>query len=74
MPQKTLRHVRKDLKNIAYPYLFILSEGKTINENPMDYDLTMFLSYARETLPSPTQKRKKRLSHKQPLAANATVC
>lgn len=45
--------VRKDLKNIIYPYLFVLSEGEEINENPLDFQLMMFHASSQELLPSP---------------------
>ena len=47
------RRVRKDLKSIIYPYLFVLSEGKTIDENPLDFRLMMFHTSSQELLPSP---------------------
>lgn len=45
---------RKDLRNIVYPFLFILSEGKTINNNPLDFKLTMFHMTSKEQIRSPT--------------------
>lgn len=53
------RRVRSDLKAIIYPYLFILSEGKTIEDNPLDFQLMMFHASSKELLPSPQRSRKK---------------
>lgn len=57
MARRTSR-VRKDLKAIVYPYLFVLSEGKMIEENPLDFRLMMFHSSSQEVLPSPHSPKK----------------
>ena len=41
---------RKDLKLIVHPYLFVLKEGKKIQENYLDYSLLMLLVVSPEVL------------------------
>ncbi len=52
------KKIRKDLKSIIYPYLFVLSEGKTIEDNPLDFRLLMFYSASQEVLVSPLRSER----------------
>lgn len=43
----------KDLKLILHPYLFVLKEGKQIQDDLLDYSLMMLLVSCPETIKSP---------------------
>jgi hypothetical protein len=43
----------QDLKHLLYPYTFVLSEGKKIKKNYLDYSLCMLQVGFPETIQSP---------------------
>ena len=49
MRSKTNIHLR----TMLHPYIFVLKEGKGINDNFFDYSLMMMLINSKEMLPSP---------------------
>lgn len=46
------------LRTILHPYIFVLKEGKEINDNFFDYSLMMMLINSNETIRSPAGLRK----------------
>jgi len=48
----------KDLKLILHPYLFVLKEGKEIQDDLLDYTLMMLLVSCPETIKSPSHTAK----------------
>lgn len=45
---------RKDLRLLAYPYIFVLKEGQKIQTNPMDFSLLMLQVTSPEVIKSPS--------------------
>lgn len=53
-----MKESRKSLGAILQPYLFVLKEGKKINENYLDYSLLLLQVAQGEIIPSPSNRNK----------------
>jgi hypothetical protein len=49
---------RKDLKLLVHPFLFVLKEGRKIQDNFLDYSLLMLQVVSPEILKSPPDQEK----------------
>lgn len=65
-----VRRLRKDLRLLAYPYLFVLKEGKGIKTDPMDFSLMMLQVASPEVIKSPNLVYVKDWQTKIPTAKN----